>query len=214
MLAMPVHRDVPTDTVSSLLKTVAMLEANRMPYETHLQVGSSLVEVARTKLAHNFLASDKNRIFWLDSDIKWEPEAFARILALSVKHDVVGAVYPFKEEPLRFGFDFASPKFEADEFGCFSVNGLGLGFVCMRREVIEKLSERAPKLKFLDIPEPIPHVFRCDQHNGFFRGEDIAFFADIRELGFDIKIDPTITLGHVGSKTYAAKMMDYLRKES
>ena len=89
-----------------------------------------------------------------------------------------------------------------------------MGFVCMQRHIIEKLSAKAPMLKFATMPEAMPHIFRCDSHDGHFRGEDIALCADIRDLGYEIKIDPTITLGHVGSKTYTARMMDYLKKET
>lgn len=214
MIAMPVHRDIPADTVLSLLSTVAQLQAGNIRYETHLQVGSSLVEVARTKCAHSFLEGKHNRIFWIDSDIKWSADDFFRILALSTKYDVIGALYPYKEDPPLFGFNFDEPKFEADEYGCFSVNGLGLGFVCMQRHVIGKLAANAPKLKFAMLPDPMPHIFRCDTIDGTFRGEDIALCADIRALGYEIKIDPTITLGHVGAKTYSARLIDFLKKES
>ena len=214
MIAMPVHRDVSVDTTLSLCKTVAMLQASGIYYETHMQQGSSLVEVARTKIADCFLKGDKNRIFWIDSDIKWEPDAFMRILALSTKQDVVGALYPMKEDPPLFGFNFTDPKFQLDQYGCMTADGLGMGFVCMQRHIIEKLAAKAPVLKFATLPEPMPHIFRCDSNNGYFRGEDIAICADIRALGYDIKIDPTITLGHVGSKTYTARMMDYLKKET
>lgn len=214
MLAMPVHRDLPTDTVISLLKTIAMLEARGMQYETHLQVGSSIIEAARSKCAHSFLSGPHQTIFWLDSDMRWEPDDFLRLLALSTKLPVIGALYPVKEEttkPFRFCFDAA--RFEADEFGCFPVKGMGLGFVAMQRRVLEQLSEKARRVRFPDIPEPIPHLFRCDIEGEHFRGEDIALFSDIRDLGYPVKIDPTIMLGHVGSKTYTARMMDYLKKE-
>jgi hypothetical protein len=212
MLAMPVHRDLPSDTVISLLKTVAQLEARGMQYETHFQVGSSIIEAARSKCAHSFLEGPHSRMFWLDSDIRWEPDAFFRILALSTKYPVVGALYPVKEDtPTPFRFCFDGSSFDADEYGCFSVKGMGLGFAVMQRCVIEKLAEKAPKVRFPEIADPIPHIFRCDVENGFFRGEDIAMFSDIRALGYEVKLDPTITLGHVGSKTYTARMMDHLK---
>jgi hypothetical protein len=208
MVAMPVHRDLPIETGISLGKTAAMMEARGVKYELNFQIGSSLVEAARTKCVHNFLQSSFDRLFWVDSDIVWNPDDFSRLLALSTKLPVVGAVYPIKEEtktPFRFSFE--GKQFEADEFGCFSVNGMGL-------KVIQELSDKAPKVRFPDIAEPIPHLFRCDIEGGYFRGEDIAFFSDIRGLGYPVKIDPTIKLGHVGTKTYTARLMDFLKKET
>jgi hypothetical protein len=214
MIAMPVHRDIPADTVISLLATATQLQASNIKYVTHLQIGSSLVEVARTKCAHDFLQGECNRIFWIDSDIKWEADSFFRLLALSTQYDVIGALYPYKEDPPLIGFNFDEGRFPADSNGCFAVHGLGLGFVCMQRHIIEKLAAKAPMLTFAKVPDPMPHIFRCDSIDGVFRGEDVALCADIRALGYQIMIDPTITLGHVGSKTYTARMIDFLEKES
>jgi hypothetical protein len=76
--------------------------------------------------------------------------------------------------------------------------------------LIEQLANRAPVLRFPDIPEPIPHIFRCDDSDGKARGEDMAFFSDIRDLGYQVNIDPNVTLGHVGPKEYRASILDYL----
>jgi hypothetical protein len=52
----------------------------------------------------------------------------------------------------------------------------------------------------------VPDVFRLDRvkTNGrrTAQGEDMAFFADLRELGYDVWLDPTIQLGHVGNYVY------------
>jgi hypothetical protein len=39
------------------------------------------------------------------------------------------------------------------------------------------------------------------------RGEDGAFFDDIRALGHKVWLDPTIELGHVGTKVYRVASM-------
>jgi hypothetical protein len=38
----------------------------------------------------------------------------------------------------------------------------------------------------------------------------MAFFSDIRDLGYQVNIDPNVTLGHVGPKEYRASILDYL----
>lgn len=212
MLAMPTHRDIPWQTVGSLLETQTLMQSRGIPFEVQLQVGNSLVTHARSKIAHTFLQSDKTLLFWVDSDIEWEAESFLRICALSTRMDVVGAAYPAKKEPIVFFLDRScSQEIEANEFGCLKVPGWGMGFTAVNRRVIEALAERAPKLKFNGSEEPIPHIFRCDEHEGYARGEDMAFFADVAELGFGVFLDPTVRLGHVGSKSYKASLQDILR---
>jgi hypothetical protein len=57
----------------------------------------------------------------------------------------------------------------------------------------------------------IASVFRIDAVNGRRRGEDIAFFSDIRALGHKVWLDTTIDLGHIGSKTYRGTVRDILK---
>jgi hypothetical protein len=212
MVCMPAHRDIPVPTVVSLLGTADLMKSRGIPFEIQLQYGSSLVEVARTKGVDHFLKGDKNRLFWIDSDMSWSAAAFLRLLALSTKMDVVGAAYPYKQDPIQFPISPVNGTMEANEYGCIPMAGFGLGFTVMTRRVIQAVSDMSPKLKFPGDPEPIPHVFRCDTINGEFRGEDMAFFADIRSLGYEVCLDPTVTLGHVGQKTYEATFIDNLER--
>jgi hypothetical protein len=212
MLAMPTHRDIPAGTVASLLATQDLLQARRIPFEVQLQVGNSLVTHARSKIAHTFLKSDKSLLFWVDSDIEWQAKDFIRLCALATKMDVVGGAYPAKQDPIVFFLDPSSGgEIASNEYGCLKVGGWGMGFTVMNRRVIEAVAARSPKLKFNGSNEPIAHIFRCDEIDGYARGEDMAFFADIKDLGFEAFLDPSVTLGHIGSKTYTASIADMLR---
>lgn len=211
MLAMPTHRPLPVPTVVSLLETQDALRANGIPFEFQIQMGSSIIESTRSKAAHLFLKSDKTRLFCVDSDIAWKAGDFIRLLALSTVSEVVCGIYPAKCDPPTF-FLNTEEIVEADERGCLAVKGLGLGFTVVQRTVIEQLAAKAKRLRFPDYPEPIPHIFRCDDDNGDFRGEDMAFFADVRALGYRVNLDPTVTLGHVGQKTFRASFMDHLKE--
>lgn len=212
MLAMPTHRDIPSGTVASLLATQHALHIRGIPYEIEMQVGSSLVHHARSKIAHHFLKSSHSLLFWVDSDIEWKADDFIRLCALSTEMDVVGGAYPAKKDPIVFFLDPSSGgEIESNEFGCLKIGGWGMGFTVCNRRVIEALADKSPKLKFGDSDEPIASIFRCDEIDGYARGEDMAFFADIKDLGFEAFLDPSVTLGHIGSKTYTASIADMLR---
>lgn len=215
-IAMPTHRDIPGETVLALMATQKAMLERGMPLEVEMHVGSSLVHHARTLAAWRFLKTNSNRLFWIDSDIVWSPDAFLRLLALSTKMEIVVGMYPTKKDPPTFQFN-PHEIMQANPLGCFPIKGAGMGFCIVQRHVIEELSARAPMAMFPDINDdkPIPHVFRCDINaDGYSRGEDMAFFDDARDLGYTVNMDPTIQLGHVGAKTYSGKVMDCFVKTS
>lgn len=210
MLAMPVNRDLPWQTARSLMETTIRFANMGINFEVQFVVGSSIIECARTKVADVFLRSKCRHLFMIDSDQTWTPDDAVKMLALSTKMEVVCAAYPAKREPLTYLLGPEDFDVEMNEWGCLPMKGLGLGFTIVQRHVIEALAERAPKLKFPDSDEPIAHIFRCDIVDDVFRGEDMAFFADVRELGHQVWVDPLIDVGHVGGKEYRAKLIDAL----
>lgn len=212
MLAMPVHRSLEAGTVKALIETTCALKDLGLPFTFTMETGGSLVHHARTSLVHEFIKSDYNRLFWLDSDMEWNPPDFMRFLALSTQMEVLCGAYPIKKDPPLFmlGLGGYGEVLESNKYGCVPVRGAGLGFTVIQRKVIEELAERAPKLKYPNHNQPIARVFRCDDHDGEARGEDMAFFADIRDLGYKVWLDPSITLGHIGSKTFTGSISQFL----
>lgn len=207
MLAMPIHRDLPWQTALSLVSTNNLFSSKGITLQVHVGQ-SSIIELGRSRAARAFLASSHTRLFWVDSDMVWDAEDFLRLVAFSTRMDVIGAVYCAKQDKLEMFLSAKSKDIARNEYGCLLVEGMGLGFTCVSRRVMEQLAAGAPQMKFRDDPEVGPHIFRCDTEGENFRGEDMAFFADIRELGYPVCIDPSIRLGHVGSKVYTARLQD------
>lgn len=225
MVAVPTSRDLDPEVVLSLLNTQLEMVSRSVPHEIKIEFGGASIFQARSLAVDNFLRSDKNRMLFLDSDIAFEAAAVSRLLAISTKHPIVAGAYVFKREPLLFGLDFEDDHFTTDEFGCIEIKGLGLGFTMLHREVLEKMAAKAPKLKFPQRPWPVAHIFSdsivpiCDDtpnvetYDGALITEDILFFNGCRELGYKVKLDPSIVLGHVGRKVYRQSFMDALIKQ-
>jgi hypothetical protein len=214
MIGIPCGPQLPWQTVQSLVETVVLLKEKDIPFELTMVAGSSIIESARTKVANKFLQSRCNRMFMIDSDVTWEAKSFVKLLALSVHMPVVCGAYPAKMDPCTFLMGPTATKtVTMNEWGCLPIDGMGLGFCVVQRDVIDELARYAPKLTFHDEPAPVAHIFRCDQINGAFRGEDMAFFADVNNAGYKVYLDPTITLGHVGTKVYSGTIMDALKKK-
>lgn len=215
MIVMVLKGQPTLPTVMSLLRTVDELVRRGIGYDIVFQIDGN-VEYARTKAAHEFLKSKHHRMFCIDADMEWTADNFLRVLALSMKMDIVGAVYTSRCDPPKFFMNFEGAVEGCDvtvasnEWGCIPATGYGFGFVCCSRYAIQKISDAAEKVKFMMAPEPMPHIFACEVTNGEFFGEDMAFFARARRLGFKVFFDPSITLGHVGSKTYSASFQEHM----
>ena len=211
LIGMPVHGQINARTAMSLIRTVSECAKLGVKLEVEFIIGCSVVTMARNRVVDSFLKTDYSRLFWIDSDIGWRPEDFLRLLALTEKVDVVGALYPMKSQDVIVPTAFdRRTEFDMNEFGLLHANGLGLGFCVMKREVVEKVA--ATKTKVIDRLGGIEmaDVFRLDTFKGYFRGEDMAFFADIREQGFAVWVDPTIRVQHIGEKAYSENIVKYL----
>ncbi len=209
-LAMPTHRDIHPYTAVSLLETQRAFHERGLPLDTAIIYGSSLPHHARTKVAYEFLRSKASLLFWVDSDMQWSAADFLRVAALTQQLDIVAGAYTAKADPPLFMVKADLSNIQGNEQGCLAMDGLGLGFCCMKREVVEAAAAHAPKKKFNGIDELIPHIFRYDETAEAAGGEDMAFFADVKALGYQLWVDPTVVLGHIGSKTYRAAISDYL----
>lgn len=207
-MAMPTTRDLPAQTAMSLWQTAIGCTKIALPCHPHLLTGCAIITKARSELVHDFLQSDCNRLFWVDSDIVWKFTDFMRLVALSRIVDVVGATYPAKIDgdvtSYFVKYDASRELVPVNEYGLLDVQGMGLGFTVMRREVVEDIVNRCGTFHDQVTGKYIPDVFRCDTtEEGYFRGEDMAFFADVMGCGYKVWLDPDTDLGHCGSKVYS-----------
>src|SRR5262245_33351243 len=199
IVGMPVHRHVPVQTLRSLLNTSKACHTAGIPLDMILTEGSSVVMTARNQIAHVFLQKPKaTHLFWIDSDIEWNVEQFLRVLAMSLHFDTARAIYPRRQERVVFDRE-------------------GIGFCCCQRKVIQAMADAAFTIHYGET-EPCAAIFRenfiksetasragADYE---YYSEDSTFFYDAEKMGFTSWIDPKSNLGHVGAKTYRAKLTD------
>lgn len=213
MISMPCGANVSWQTVQSIVETCIGLQKEQIEFSFQMVAGCSIVQHARTQVCNAFLKSALNTLFMIDSDISWKFKDFIRLLALSTKMEVVSAAYPAKNDKKYFMLKGCEGVLTTNEFGCLPVGGIGLGFTVVQRKVIEQLAEKSEKVIFpWSNGERIPYMFRCDIDNGEARGEDMAFFDDCKEMGYQLWLDPEINLGHVGTKEYTASIKDAMTK--
>lgn len=206
MIGIPVGRDLPKETVLSLFATG--VQCHKMGIETRLSMTSAVTQLARNLVLAEFLKSDCDRLFWIDSDMVWDPADFLRLVALSTVKHVICCTYPAKiEGPLTYLVN-VPPGSPVEEYGLVRCNGAGLGFCIMDREAAEAVSAMHPMVTDQMNGAEYRAVFRFDVHEGHFRTEDIAFMADLNSVGMQVWLDPHVALGHMGMRQWHGKAAD------
>lgn len=201
--------DINVATTGSLIDTVGLLREKGISYGTNIYIGGMLTGT-RSDSVRQHLKKPYTHFFSVDSDIVWRAEDFLQILAYGTRYPVIGACYRAKRDTPFFLVN-AEQGMRRDDFGCVPVNGMGMGFVCIQTPVLVTLSAMAERVQYPNHSEPIPEVFRFDKVGNARRGEDFAFYSDVHDLGYQVMLDPSIVLGHIGSKDYSGRFADVLR---
>jgi cellulose synthase/poly-beta-1,6-N-acetylglucosamine synthase-like glycosyltransferase len=146
---------------------------------------------------------------FIDSDINFEPQDVFRLMAWGTdpKKGIVAAVPRTRSETKTY-----IATLDHDENNQLSMNNMGLvrakrvatAFMLVRREVFEQMSEAHPEWSYYDTRSDrmLNAMFDFLVTDEGYIGEDFLFCDRARELGFEVWVDPTITLGHMGVQEY------------
>jgi GT2 family glycosyltransferase len=180
-LCMPVARAPHMNTVRSLMN----LKIPR-PYRL-LDAVNQQVDNARNMLTDSALSfPDVTHLFWVDDDMTFEPDALTRLLA----HDlpIVGGLcfgrrHPYPPILVHMTQRGHSYQYDYPE-GLVKVDATGGAFLLVKREVFEAIHAKYGKA---EPPWKLDHG-----------GEDISFCRRVRTCGFDVMVDTTVKIGHMG----------------
>lgn len=223
LLGTPCYGSATTHLYSTSLFTLASM-AVRSGLEISLEMnGTSDVFTARNQMATMVLQRPElTHLFFVDADIGFTPEAFIRLLVAD--KDVVAGLYPLKTynwpdklrkdmtreefERLYTPYPFAPVGTESDQHGFVEVSVATTGFMCIKRHVLERMTEQYPDWQYFDRkPDgrrvgPIWDFF--DQfrvgHERFT--EDYAFCKLWRDIGGQVFVDLVSKLDHLGQHIF------------
>jgi glycosyltransferase involved in cell wall biosynthesis len=178
-----------------------------------IQIGSicgcSVVSRARNLLAQDLLESECDFLLFIDSDINFEPDDIFRLMAWGTdpKKGIVAAVPRTRSEDKVY-----IATLDHDENNDLTMNNMGLvraarvatAFMLVRREVFVTLDGMHPEWRYYDkrSDRTVSCMFDFQMTEEGYVGEDFLFCDRAREAGFEVWIDPTITLGHMGVQEY------------
>ena len=182
------------DTVHTLFMT--SLLSLRKAEGTEISVAScSLVYDARHDLALRAMNMGFDRVLWLDSDMRFDPDLMERLSAdLDDGHEFVSAVYFTRKTPCRpCVYGYVDTKIRTNGVmypaaeniteipdGIFEIAGCGFGAVMMTTDLIRQAG-------------PLPFFPEA----GF--GEDLTFCRKARAAGAKLMCDGRIQVDHIGT---------------
>ena len=213
MIALPCHGGIVSEkTTMSLFNLGKLLVRNNISHGLLTQANSSLITQGRSRIANFFINNtDHEYLFFLDSDIGFNPEDVIKLLSYQV--DIVSGAYPMKTIPIRYCIDVLQPEQRNGDL--VKIGGNGMGFVMIHRNVFLNMAQNFPELKYSpptnDSNRPVTeeeihnsyHYFMEHKEGQAFLSEDKSFFFRARMLGYNIWLDTSIKLLHIGSHIFA-----------
>ena len=171
--------------MESLVRTIPGLFKE---HDAHLFFRTgTLVSHVRNELLKDAHRSDFDAMLWIDSDVRFDPEDVARLVAQAADDTIVTGLYFTGDPP------YTPNAYMRSETGAyrrlaelpgipFEVDACGFGFLVMGRKAIYGAGD-----------DPFNEM----SVNGFHLGEDLSFCTRAKERGVKIYCDPTIKVGHL-----------------
>lgn len=215
MVAIPAYSGtIHLGTMRSLFTDLLTLQARGDSWTLHDECGNALIADARALIVAQFLASDCDTLVFVDSDVCWEAGALVRLVDAPV--DMVAGIYPQRRDPPRYCVKWkGAGELRADpETMLLEVEGVPFGFVKLTRTMLESMVEQYPDTEFYveTAPDTKAWALFADYRIGKHKmGEDYAFCRRWTDMGGKVWIDPEMSMGHVGFKTFPGHLGDWLR---
>ncbi len=169
---------------------------------------------ARNDLVAIAIRQGFDDLIFIDADQDWVPEYIPRLLAHPV--DCVGAAIRKKTDseelynvraprgPLSFIVEPESGLWTAPDMG------LGTGFLRLSRAALEALWEGAEPYSGYKGKEPSRWIYDFRPFDGQLVGEDFLACQKLAAAGIDTWLDPTMIVGHSGTKKWTGDFANYL----
>lgn len=212
MIGLPCAGGIVSEkTTLGLFNLGKALVRNNVDHGLLTLTNSSLITQARSKIANFFINNTEHEyLFFLDSDIGFNPEDVLKLIAYQLP--IVSGAYPMKIIPERYCIDISQPEERHGDL--VKINGNGMGFVMIHRQVFLDIAKQYPGLKYIpsDYHSDTPHTpaemnnsyhyFAEYQSQNGFMSEDKSFFHRAQQVGYNIWLDTTIKLNHTGYHIY------------
>lgn len=175
-VATPSTGTIKTKTTESLIKLF-----KAYPDAVFLSHEGSILHHMRERLVKKAKELDCTHLLFVDSDMVFEPEALETL----IKHDkdIIGASANRRKLPLESNVENPSGE------GLTTCDSIGTGFMLIKLSIFDFL------------PEPW-FFFESNEDGDLVNGEDYWFCQLARKHGFQVWVDLSVKVGHIGDYVY------------
>ena len=188
--------------LASVINLKHELVKSGLDHDFLISWNESLITRGRDKMARTFLKDTQfERMLFIDSDIQFSPEDVAKLWNLDA--DIgVGAYRNKKADQIKGAWVNGKLVPLESLKGPTEVDYAGTGFMCIKRQVFDKLAELHPQWEHEENEGKLFAFFQDPIEDGIHLSEDYFFVKRAKEAGFKCTLDPTINLTHWGQYGY------------
>ena len=217
----------------SILNLVTFLNQHRIGFVIDFIGNESLIPRARNNALGKFMKSDCTHLFFIDSDIEFQPQAVMDLL--TINKDVACGAYPkkaynwnrfmhsmknepgSKESQDSRGLDFAYNA-RLDRNGevmkqkkFLRANHASTGFMMIKKDIVRKLYARHKELEIITDnlskeDSTICGLFCCMIKDKQYLSEDYSFCERVNDIGGEVWINFHHNLNHVGKHVFRSDL--------
>lgn len=180
------------------------LNVRFLPSVTNLALG-------RNHLVKDFLASDDEKLVFLDADVTFEPGSLLNLAHHPV--DFVGGAYRLKQTLERYPIFLMDKPADLGPGGLIEVRVVPTGFLALSRSVFDQFREFYPDRDYGFGGKSSYCYFQMPYVDGSLYTEDAYFCREWRAKGGKVYLDPEHTLTHwQGNVPYPGHIGNWYRK--
>lgn len=192
--------------VDSLMKSKDLASTYGIEVLPIFICGDALVQRARNDIFKLAYESGVDKLFFIDSDMSWEPISFVRM----VTQDLDVIVAPCRKKMDEEQYNISSPSIPSNEYGFYQIQAGGTGLMVIDKKVIESVYENSDEYSERHVNNRM--VFDIGIVDGQLVSEDIMFCKKVNDLGFNIFVDMCTNVGHHGNKEYKGDFSKYVER--
>jgi len=194
-----------TDSLSNSIKVCAANGIDLLPV---ILIDESILPMARNELLSIAHKEKVESIVFIDSDQAWDAVALLDII--NSEYDVMGLPVVSKtDEPGKFNVIVQNiENIQKDEQENIKVDGLGTGFIKISNKALQALWDSNETVEFRG--KELKLICEYAKNGDAFVGEDVYLCTKLKNLGFDIWVNPKSTCAHIGSKLWMGDFSHFL----
>jgi hypothetical protein len=195
--------------VNSLYESVLLGLQNNILLKPIFLADESILPMARNELLNHAYCQEYDSMVFIDDDEEWSPETLLELIQSD--KDVVSAPVVNKDDTAIQYNIFGVHKDPDPNDGFFKIDACGTGFLKLSKNVIKDLWESSLSCNFRGKPLKYICEYIVDSDN--FYGEDIVLSEKIKNLNYDIWVNPKNTVSHIGNKKFNGDFMNHLQTQ-